>query len=140
MNIEVLMSRFWTREQITYCNCDALCYTHTHCPCFRCDGKAVSRSTEYRHWQGANAERSEAISLSSNGANSSTDSCRLNEDQDLDLSLQLDGEAGDDAEVTLMDTNTTSVDAPAEVLATNYVHDDTITPAHVDVRHNISAR
>ena len=50
------MSSSWTREQITYCRCDTLSYVHTHCPCIRCKGKAVSRSTEYRHWQEANAE------------------------------------------------------------------------------------
>ena len=135
------MSRFWTREQISYCNCDALCYTHTHCPCFRCNGKAVSRSTEYRHWQGANAERSEATSLSSNAATSSTNSCSQNQDQDLNFRLQLDGEARGDADVTLMDTSTTSADVPAEVMATDHVHnlhDDTMTPAHV--QRNISDR
>ena len=111
------MSRFWTREQITYCNCGTLSYTHTHCPCFRCNGKAVSRSTEYRHWQGANAERSQAISLSHccNTTNSTMNSCRLNQDVDL----QLNGEG--DAELTLMDTSTTSADVPAEVIVTDHV-------------------
>ena len=24
---------------------------HSHCPCGMCNGSAVSRSTEYRHWE-----------------------------------------------------------------------------------------
>ena len=48
----------WSREQITYCSCNSLSYKHAHCPCSRCNGKAVSRSTEYRHWIEANAELS----------------------------------------------------------------------------------
>ena len=118
-------------------------YTHTHCPCFRCNGKAVSRSTEYRHWQGANAEKSEAISLShccNATTNSSMNSCGLNQD----LDIQLDSEA--DAEVTLMDTTTTtSTDAAAEVMATDQVHnldgdDDTENAANPLAQHNISDR
>ena len=34
-----------------YCFCAALSYAHAHCPCERCNGKAVSRSTEYSHWK-----------------------------------------------------------------------------------------
>ena len=116
-----------------------LCATHIH---IRCNGKAVSRSTEYWHRQGANAERSEATSLSSNAATSSMNSCSQNQDQDLrDFCLQLDGKARGNAEVTLMDTSTTGADVPAEVMATDHVHnlhDDTMTPA--DVHHNISDR
>lgn len=26
-------------------------YPHAHCPCEVCQGKAVSRSTEFRHWE-----------------------------------------------------------------------------------------
>ena len=33
----------WSREDIAYC----------HCPCSDCMGKAVSRSTEYSHWENA---------------------------------------------------------------------------------------
>ena len=40
----------WDRVDITYCKCPSLRYAHAHCPCEECDGKAVSRSTEYRHW------------------------------------------------------------------------------------------
>lgn len=43
----------WSREEVSYCNCTELRFTHTHCPCDCCEGKAVSRSTEYRHWQQA---------------------------------------------------------------------------------------
>ena len=43
----------WTREDVSYCSCTALSYIHSHCPCQQCNGKAVSRSTEYRHWQEA---------------------------------------------------------------------------------------
>ena len=57
LSVQKLMLYFWTREHITYCNCGALSCTHTHYPCFHCNGKAVSRSTEYRHWQRVNTER-----------------------------------------------------------------------------------
>ena len=50
-------SSSWTRKDVSYCYCDSLSYTHAHCPCTSCNGKAVSRSTEYRHWLDANAER-----------------------------------------------------------------------------------
>ena len=93
-------------------------HMHTvHVSC--CNGKAVSISTEYRHWQGANVERTEAVSLSHccNAANSSMNPYGLNQD----LDIQLDGETG--AEVTLMGTATTiSTDAAAEVIATDQVY------------------
>ena len=85
------------------------------------------------NWQGANAERSEATSLSSNAATSSTNSCSQNQHQNM--------RGRGDAEVILLDTSTTSADVPAEVMATDHVHnlhDDTMTPAHV--QHNISDR
>ena len=50
-------SSSWTRKDVSYCYCDSLSYTHAHCPCTSCNGKAVSRSTEYRLWLDANAER-----------------------------------------------------------------------------------
>jgi len=51
------MANSWTRKEVTYCSCTALSYTHAHCPCLICNGKAVSRSTEYRHWLEANVKR-----------------------------------------------------------------------------------
>ena len=80
LSVQKLMLSFWTREHITYCNCGALSYTHTHCPCFHCNGKAVSRSTKYRHWQRVNTERFEAISL-----HPPTSSCGLNQGVDLQM-------------------------------------------------------
>ena len=44
---------FWERGDVTSCNCFALSYCHTHCPCEDCNGRAVSRATEYRHWKKA---------------------------------------------------------------------------------------
>ena len=38
---------------MTSCTCPSLKYTHVHCPCERCEGKAVSRAVEYRHWTAA---------------------------------------------------------------------------------------
>lgn len=109
------MSRSWTREQITYCCCDALSYMHTHCLCLRCNGKAVSRSTEYRHWQEANVEISEAISLRPR-----TNSCRLNQG----LDLQSDGEGISD---TTMDTST--IDA-LEAMVTDHNMSDLDDTTH----------
>ncbi len=43
----------WAREQVSYCSCSALSYVYSHCPCRQCNGKAVSRATEYRHWNNA---------------------------------------------------------------------------------------
>lgn len=44
------VKRFWNRYDVPSCNCPSLRYTHTHCLCEKCQGKAVSRATEYRHW------------------------------------------------------------------------------------------
>ena len=48
----------WNRQQVSYCRCSELKYVHAHCPCYNCNGKAVSRATEYRHWVEANLEGS----------------------------------------------------------------------------------
>ena len=45
--------RAWKRCDVTSCNCPSLGYIHTHCPCDRCGGRAVSRSVEFRHWKNA---------------------------------------------------------------------------------------
>ena len=44
----------WSRDTMASCYCSALRYVHSHCPCHKCNGKAVSRATEYRHWKEAN--------------------------------------------------------------------------------------
>ncbi len=46
----------WKRSDVPCCNCPCLGYTHTHCLCTRCQGRAVSRATEYRHWSAARRE------------------------------------------------------------------------------------
>lgn len=46
----------WRRSDVPVCKCSALSYTHAHCLCTKCRGRAVSRSTEYRHWASANLE------------------------------------------------------------------------------------
>ena len=46
----------WAHEQVSYCLCSELKYVHAHCPCYNCNGKAVSRATEYRHWVETNLE------------------------------------------------------------------------------------
>ena len=46
-------SVFWRRYDVTSCTCPSLKYTHVHCPRERCEGKAVSRAVEYRHWTAA---------------------------------------------------------------------------------------
>jgi hypothetical protein len=48
----------WNREDVSYCKCSDVAYTHSHCPCQECNGRAVSRSTEYRHWKIAQAQYS----------------------------------------------------------------------------------
>ena len=48
----------WNRQEVSYCRCSKLKYVHAHCPCYNCNGKAVSRATEYRHWVEANLEGS----------------------------------------------------------------------------------
>jgi len=40
----------WSRDEILCCRCADLPTVHIHCPCDSCYGKAVNRSTEYRHW------------------------------------------------------------------------------------------
>lgn len=44
-------SKGWSRDEVVVCNCVDLMYKHVDCPCELCDGKAVSTSAEYRHWQ-----------------------------------------------------------------------------------------
>ena len=46
-----IMEGGWNRKSVSYCFCAALKYAHAHCPCERCNGKAVSRYTEYKHWK-----------------------------------------------------------------------------------------
>jgi len=66
----------WSRKDISYCFCSDLSFAHTHCPCFRCAGKAVSRSTEYRHWLEFNAENAGTRDLlASQEPTSSPSSC-----------------------------------------------------------------
>ena len=50
------VDKIWDREDIISCKCGDVTYTHAHCPCEYCDGRAVSRSTEYRHWQIAQSQ------------------------------------------------------------------------------------
>ena len=45
--------------------CEMVSYPHAHCPCGECKQKAVSRSTEYRHWEAHN-------SVATNTGNSTT--------------------------------------------------------------------
>lgn len=49
-----MSSTLWSRDAVASCYCSALRYVHSHCPCHKCNGKAVSRATEYRHWKEAN--------------------------------------------------------------------------------------
>ena len=44
-------SKGWSRDAVVVCHCLDLTHKHVHCPCEQCDGKVVSTSTEYRHWQ-----------------------------------------------------------------------------------------
>ena len=53
----------WSRLKISYCKRPALSYVHTHCPCQKCNGKAVSRSVEYRHWQASTILASASTSI-----------------------------------------------------------------------------
>ena len=40
----------WNHCDIVSCSCPSSYSAHVHCPCQKCNGRAVSRSTEYRHW------------------------------------------------------------------------------------------
>lgn len=42
----------WSRDEISSCNCDEKPFIHVHCKCWNCQGRAVHRSTELRHWRG----------------------------------------------------------------------------------------
>jgi len=39
------------RSSITSCCCSDESYRHVHCPCSSCNGRAVDRGTELRHWK-----------------------------------------------------------------------------------------
>ena len=41
----------WSQKDVSTCTCEELAYRHSHCPCQNCNGKAVSSSTEYSHWE-----------------------------------------------------------------------------------------
>ena len=43
----------WSRDEISSCNCAEKPFTHVHCKCWNCRGKAVHRSTEFCHWREA---------------------------------------------------------------------------------------
>ena len=43
----------WSRDEISSCNCDEKPFTHVHCKCWNCRGRAVHRSTELWHWREA---------------------------------------------------------------------------------------
>ena len=62
----------WSRLKISYCKCPALSYVHTHCPCQKCNGKAVSRSVEYRHWQASTILASASTSIHESPLTTST--------------------------------------------------------------------
>ena len=57
--------------------------THSHCPCDRCNGKAVSRSTEFRHWQQSTLVAAESHSSPIDGspmsATCSAAACEMDE-------------------------------------------------------------
>ena len=43
----------WSRDEISSCNCDEKPFTHVHCKCWNCRGRAMHRSAELRHWREA---------------------------------------------------------------------------------------
>ena len=77
---KAMSSTIWARDQVSYCSCTDVTYTHTHCPCKRCNGKAVSRSTEYRHWQEATLLASTCTSLA--------DGCATDAMETMDLQTE----------------------------------------------------
>ena len=40
---------------------------HSHCPCDNCNGKAVSRATEYRHWRDATLNSNISVHVDGDG-------------------------------------------------------------------------
>lgn len=45
--------KFWSRRDISTCNCSERSYRHVHCPCQTCNGRATDKNTELRHWREA---------------------------------------------------------------------------------------
>ena len=45
--------KFWSRRDISTCNCSERSYHHVHCPCPNCNGRATDKNTELRHWREA---------------------------------------------------------------------------------------
>ena len=43
----------WNHYNIVSCSCPTSCNAHVYCPCQKYNGRAVSRSTEDRHWNDA---------------------------------------------------------------------------------------
>ena len=74
----------WDREDITYCKCPSLRYAHAHCPCEECNGKAVSRSTEYRHWVAVK----EHLRCMQQGTTSSTSHTSINVGSPVETDVQ----------------------------------------------------
>ena len=87
----------WERDDVSYCRCSDLEYTHSHCPCTECNGKAVSRSTEYLHWK-------IACDLNHNTVLSSTNKL---ESGDIDCSEHDDGDAATSYNTTYTRTTST---------------------------------
>lgn len=64
----------WSRKTVSYSFCVALPYAHSHCPCERCNGKAVSRYTEYKHCKDSKALASASQQRISDASLESTNS------------------------------------------------------------------
>lgn len=69
----------WSRSEISSCNCDAKSYRHVHCPCSTCNGRAVDRRSELRHWN-------EACVVAKQANMVADDICARGQ-EDLDLSI-----------------------------------------------------
>jgi len=100
-DVEGKRTFLWDREDILSCKCPMLRYTHAHCPCEECEGKAVSRSTEYRHWTAAKQQLQADMQETTHSVN-----CRpVNSDHDVStvpefVNAYVDHEVNSAAEMT----------------------------------------
>ena len=135
----------WDRASIVSCQCTEKKWRHIHCPCRVCKNKAVSRTTEIKHWKDACLEK--RLSQSQYGLEKSDDDdASDDENTELpyptndDIDFQEDVGVESASPVPLSETNSTSVNfQQLQQIDTSFSNDeDTNSEMHVPLQYSES--